>query len=290
MSLSALPVRPRCRVIVDNDWSGDPDGLLALAHHLLSPSNRVVAVTSSFLSPHFGSPVSKAADGAALAARLVEEVGLEDPPIVAAGCESPFDPTPSDGEASAAVSAITAEAHRDDHLPLHLVCGGPLTNVAAAVRLDPAIADRLRLVWVGGALDPATPEYNRDTDAEAAAYVLGLPDLETTLVPVEAYRQCAVSVAELEHGLCSSGALGRWLFERFTSLHLPDAIELGEVWPIGDSPPILLTALSTQSSRSEVRTVPGTQTTRRVLTEVDTRLIWGDLLAKLSLHEMKRLS
>jgi hypothetical protein len=42
-----LPVSPRCRVIVDNDYQGDPDGLVALAHHLLSPSNRVAAIMSS---------------------------------------------------------------------------------------------------------------------------------------------------------------------------------------------------------------------------------------------------
>jgi hypothetical protein len=27
-----LPVSPHCRVIVDNDYQGDPDGLVALAH------------------------------------------------------------------------------------------------------------------------------------------------------------------------------------------------------------------------------------------------------------------
>jgi purine nucleosidase len=46
-----LAVAPHCRVIVDNDYQGDPDGLVALAHHLLSPANRVTAVTSSFLNP-----------------------------------------------------------------------------------------------------------------------------------------------------------------------------------------------------------------------------------------------
>ena len=49
-----LPVAAHCRVVVDNDWAGDPDGLVALAHHLLSPTNRVTAVTSSFLDPVFG--------------------------------------------------------------------------------------------------------------------------------------------------------------------------------------------------------------------------------------------
>ena len=32
------PAGPRYRVISDNDYSGDPDGLFQLVHHLLSPS------------------------------------------------------------------------------------------------------------------------------------------------------------------------------------------------------------------------------------------------------------
>jgi hypothetical protein len=35
-----LRIARRCRVVVDNDWAGDPDGLVALAHHLLSPGHR----------------------------------------------------------------------------------------------------------------------------------------------------------------------------------------------------------------------------------------------------------
>jgi hypothetical protein len=30
-------IKPRMRVIVDNDFSGDPDGLFQMAHLLLSP-------------------------------------------------------------------------------------------------------------------------------------------------------------------------------------------------------------------------------------------------------------
>ena len=50
---NGLAISPHCRVIVDNDYQGDPDGLVALAHHLCSPVNRVAAVTSSFLNPRF---------------------------------------------------------------------------------------------------------------------------------------------------------------------------------------------------------------------------------------------
>ena len=35
---------PRIRVITDNDYSGDPDGLVQLAHLLLSPSVDIRAV------------------------------------------------------------------------------------------------------------------------------------------------------------------------------------------------------------------------------------------------------
>jgi len=46
-----------------------------------------------------------------------------------------------------------AEARRDDDLPLYLASGGPLTNVASALRDDPGIASRLTLIWIGGSLD-----------------------------------------------------------------------------------------------------------------------------------------
>src|SRR6188472_2436090 len=82
----------QCRVVVDNDYAGDPDGLLALAHHLLSPSNRVVAITSSFLNPRFVTPPATAgataADGARLAAALLAEIGLDSPPPISIGAEA----------------------------------------------------------------------------------------------------------------------------------------------------------------------------------------------------------
>ena len=84
-----LELRPLCRVVVDNDFSGDPDGLLALAHHLLAPSNRVVLITSSFLNQSLPGPHATAADGAAVAAELVGVVGGATP-AVEAGSERAF--------------------------------------------------------------------------------------------------------------------------------------------------------------------------------------------------------
>src|SRR5262245_46716015 len=58
MSTATTPFRPpagaRLRVISDNDYAGDPDGLFQLAHTLLSPSLDVRAVIGShfdFMAP-----------------------------------------------------------------------------------------------------------------------------------------------------------------------------------------------------------------------------------------------
>jgi purine nucleosidase len=271
-----IPVVAQSRVVLDNDWSGDPDGLIALAHHLLSPSNRVDAVTSSFLNPTFSGPAMGAEDGATLARELLAAVGGPGLPPVHAGSEEPF----GEGSGSPAADAIVTEARRDDELPLYLACGGPLTNVAEALRQAPDIATRFTLIWIGGALDPDAFEYNRDTDPAAAELVLAHEQLELHQFPLETYRRCAYSVAELEEDLAGTGALGRWLWEHFTDP--PDWARIGGVWPLGDSPPVLVTALSTESSTYTV------QGRRRVYTDVDTRLLFADLLAKLRRHARGR--
>jgi len=278
-----LRLAVQSRVIVDNDWAGDPDGLVALAHHLLSPTNRVVAVSSSLLNPMFGELGTTAARGAELARELVDLIGGSARPVVHVGAEAPFQPG---GAASPASEAIIAEARRDDDLPLHLVCAGPLTNVAAALDRAPEIASRLTLVWVGGSRAADVFEYNRDTDPRAAEFVLGLPELRIWQFPVETYRRCAYSVAELEHDLVASGRVGSWLWDRFLDLPLPDWLEHRAVWPLGDSPPVLVTALTDESSTWT--TPDGGTGARRVYTDVDFRLVVGDMLARLRLHEARQ--
>lgn len=263
-------------MILDNDWSGDPDGLVALAHHLLSPTNQVLAVTSTFLHPMFGSPQSRAADGARLAAELVDLVGRPGPqPIVAAGGEKPFD----EAEPSAASTTII-EVVRAADAPVAIACGGPLTNIAQALRSAPDIASRIHLLWVGGSLRAAEAEYNRDTDPDAAAMVFAVPGLRITQFPLEVYRSSVVVTAQLEADLTASGRLGVWLWRQFADLHLPDFLELAQTWVLGDSLPVIATALDETTCVFE-QTSPGVRT----CTSLDSQMLYEDLVAKLRLHE-----
>lgn len=275
ISTHSLPIRPACRVVVDNDWAGDPDGLVALAHHLLSPSNVVRAVTSSILNPAFGPVAGTAARGAALATALIDLVGVEVSGGVHAGREGVFDDTHVENPAAA---AIIREARREDPLPLYVVCAGPLTNIADALLAFPSLADEVTLVWVGGSTENGVWEYNRATD-EAAARSVAASTMPVIQYPLEAYRRATISVAELEQELGSCGDVGAWLWRRFVELPLPASISPGEIWAMGDSLPLLITALG-RSTFEDTPTAAGIRT----IDPNDLRLLIGDLCAKLRGH------
>lgn len=265
---------PARRLLIDNDWAGDPDGLVALAHHLLS-TDRVVAITSSRIAPIFPGADVGATKGVELVERLLVAIDPVNVPDIAAGRETPF---VGDGhEVSDAARLIIDHALRDGELPLTLVCAGPLSNVAEALRQEPEVARRVRLVWVGGAIED-TFEYNRDTDREAAELVFA-SDIAIEQFPLETYRRCTYSIAELEAGLTGS-VIGDVLWDAFAQLPIPPEMELGELWHLGDSLPLLVTSLSPSvEPRAEQRVVH---------TDVDFRLLVEDMRAKLTLHERRR--
>jgi len=276
--MDMIRVEPRCRVIIDNDWAGDPDGLVALAHHALSAANRIVGVTSSLTNPMFGPPGGMAQRGADLAAGLLRVLKRPEVSDVQAGSDAPFTGQARD---NAAAHAIVDAAAAGGELPLILVCAGPLTNVADALLLDPAVAHSLTLAWVGGAA-ANEEEYNYFTDPAAADFVLGNQRLAVWQFPAETYRQVVAPVAELDHAFRNSGPAGAWLWELYNSLEVPDFVKFGPLWCLGDSAPLVVTGLDDVTSTF---TETGTQPSRRTYTSVDTRLIMADFLAKLRLHQ-----
>lgn len=290
-----IPEKVMARVIVDNDFAGDPDGLVALAHQLMSPRTRVTHIKSSFLSPEFTMPGvtagKTAAQGKDIATELVRRLKAISAPAILAGAEGPM----SSGRApGVAAQAIVAEAMRDDPLPLWFTCGGPLTNLAEALILEPRIATRMKVAWIGGGGYPNGGwEYNLAMDAEAARTVIERSNVPFWQVPQPTYRQMQISVAELAADMRPISPFSRWLYDRFTSP--PDFVDLGGGWPMGDSPLVLLSALNAQSCvMREVSArriteklgygedIPGRRIT--VMEEVDARFIHADFLARLKLH------
>lgn len=297
----------RSRIIVDNDFGGDPDGLFQLAHHVLCTSVAVVQVISTRVPDHMVVPGRDIiAEGVEAADEVLELAGSPLRAVhgsraaLAAGEQG--SPT-----ASAVTEAIIREAMREDtDAPLYYAAGAGLTELASALLIEPRIAGRLTLVWIGGnAYDsPVTgPEFNTSSDPAAAGIVFR-SELPIWQVPESTYRQCVVSWAELDRDVASAGPLGSYLVDRWRRFtghveHLFGA-SLGECAVLGDSPLVLLTALQgtfrADPSSSPSSLVPrrpieedgsygdplGGRPPVRVFTGIDMRLLYGDLVAKLA--------
>jgi inosine-uridine nucleoside N-ribohydrolase len=238
-------------------------------------------------------------------------MGLADRHAVIAGAEGALksDRPP----ASAASDAIIAEALRaDESLPLFYCAGAGLTDLATAWLREPRIARRLTLVWIGGPEYPGVwypppkkelSEYNLTIDIKAAQTIFGKSDIDIWQVPRSTYRQMMVSYEELLEKVRPSGALGDYLVTQIERVmeaiqKAPGTGNLGEVYILGDSPLVTLTALMSpwtpdpSSSLYVTRPCPnisdqGEYVTRphgrpvRVYTQIDTRLTFEDLYAKL---------
>jgi hypothetical protein len=297
------------RVIIDNDFGGDPDGLFQLAHHLLSPSVEVRAVIGSINYPEgfYGKPGT--ASHACREARELLGIMHRNPLLLKGGKTAMKNPSlavPSEG-----ASFIVKEAMREDtKLPLVVVCGAGLTDIASAYLMEPKIAGRLRLVWIGGGEYPGqssppgvkNPEYNLGIDIVAARVVFNDSGIPIWQVPRNAYRQALVSRAELMENVAGKGALGDFLKERLDDLIGRMHGTPGEAYVLGDSPLVLLTALQSlweedpSSSRFVSLAAPAISDKGyyqenpkgrkiRVYDSLDTRLMFGDFFAKLALQK-----
>jgi len=76
-----------------------------------------------------------------------------------------------DFDGAAAVDFIIETARKPAAQKLVLLAVGKLTNVALALEKDPAIAQRVRVVWLGSNY-PEPGEYNQDNDTLALNYIL----------------------------------------------------------------------------------------------------------------------
>ncbi len=236
-----MSARRLVNVLIDTDIGDDVDDAFALALAARLPDLRLCGVTTVV------GPVERRA---ALAAALLAAAGRPDVPVVA-GARAMSDGRPGParfsheigewGETIGGFSKVQVTdfvlALSRDHAPLTIIGLGPLTNIAAALGRDPALAGRARLVAMGGALCPPYPDWNLRCDPAAARAVLrsGLP---VTLVGMHVTRRARFGPARLRRLLATDDPLARVLgrcvlawrtWQRRTPI-LHDALTVAIAW------------------------------------------------------------
>ncbi len=202
---------------------------------------------------------------------------------------------------SEGASLIIAEALSADERPLFVAMQGALTDLAAAILIEPSICGRMTAIWIGGGQYPeGGAEFNLSQDI-AAANVVMKSGMALWQVPKNVYKQMAVSLAELQNRVMPCGKIGRYLFTQMVEFnrkyagiaHWPH----GEMWGLGDSPTIsVLFEESEKQDCFDVIPAPtisyedmryihdGKNRKIRVYTRVDSRITLEDFYAKLKLN------
>jgi hypothetical protein len=307
-------ILPRIRVISDNDYAGDPDGLFQLAHQALSPTSVLTHVLGTPHAPFVDQGISNLSEAAVQVAKdCLALCGRGDVPVLVGTDQKMVDrKTPIE---TAAVRAIIEEAMRTDtDLPLYFTAGAGLGALASAWLIEPRIAEKLTLVWIGGheheGLTPVPPgapdmEYNLSIDPIAGQVIFNDSNINIWHVPRDMYRWVMASRAELKARVLPHGPLGEYLYNSLARVSMMVQKRfnksMGEIYVLGDSPLVLLSTLQTAfeptpaSSPWITKPCPNILDNGlyeenpngrpiRVFTQIDNRLLLEDLYAKIELH------
>lgn len=297
-----------------NYVSGDADGFFATVHQILSPTGEL----RTMVGTDGGGRGETAVRSTALLNDIVNIMGRQSQIKVYEGAANRIRQAGTPIR-SAGTQAIIDEAMRtDSKLPLFIAVGGGLTEVASAVMIEPKIADRFTLVWIGGDALPGggTGETNFNIDALAAQYLYNDTSVKIWQVPRAVYKTCLVSATEIQAFVAPYGKIGAWLYDRLGDLNrrFGSGFNAGETWTLGDSPLVILTALQdwnpvrtasgiefnkTGSSEYDEVFAPsfnpdGTFSPRsggrkiRIYKSIDTRMMFNDFFAKMRVNYQRQ--
>ncbi len=300
-----VPKAKKYRVIVHTDCKNEADDQFALAHHLMTPKFDVVGIIAGHFNAntHFYPAGTTAKASYDEVMKVIELMGLTEEygEKVVKGAEYPMideeTPQPSDG-----AQMIIDEAMKESDHPLFVVFQGGITDLASAILMEPAICDRMTAVWIGGGMYPSGGfEFNLLQDIKAAnvAFASTMPFWQ---IPINVYKQMAVSLAELQVRVKPYGEIGKYLFEQMVEFN----DKLGElmIWPHGESWGLgdqgTVTVLLEEQQRMNYDWIPAPRITDdmfyiheqnnrpiRVYHTLDTRLTMEDFYAKLIINYSK---
>jgi purine nucleosidase len=282
------------RIIVNTDAKNEADDQYAIVHALLSPTLDI----RGLIPAHFGAERSARSmeDSRDEIDLLLELMGRTGQVTVANGAPTalPDESTPVDSPGAQLIIEESKTATADD--PLFVTFLGPLTDMASAILLDPAIVGRpVVVVWIGGmghgGVDPSYDaiEFNLRNDITSANVVFD-SGITVWQVPANVYSAVSVGYTELEEKIAGTSKLADYLIEQlveWNAAHHPGPIEQRS---LGDSPAISLVlnprggtfrTLPAPRFALDGSYLPGSGHPIRVCESVDVRFLLEDMFAKI---------
>ena len=280
-------------VVLDTDTYNEVDDQFAMAYALLSPER--MNVQAIYAAPFFNSRSTSPGDGMeksyAEILRLLDKMNISPEGLVYRGSADimPDMHTPVDSPAARDLIARAMARPADD--PLYVMAIGAITNVSSAILMEPAIRDRIVVIWLGGQplYWPTAAEFNLSGDlyASRVLYDCGVPLVQVPCMTVASHL--LATVPELEAYLSGRNALCDALVELFSAYTDDPFGWAKEIWDV--SVPGCL--MNPDWCRSEIQPSPilslDTQTMSvnasrhpiRIVTVLDRNAMFRDMYRKL---------
>lgn len=295
MNTFNIPIEKKPRVIINTDAKNEVDDQFAIVHALLTESFDL----KGLIAAHFGtvkSPHTRQ-DSRDETELLLKMMALENQVRVEDGADYALTDEQSPVD-SAGARLIIEEAMKDDKRPLYIAFLGPLTDMASALLLEPAIAEKnIKVIWIGGGKYPeGGSEYNLGNDIMAANVIMK-SKLELWQVPRNVYRMMPVSYSEMMARIYPCGELGKYLTKNVIDYNNERPGAPCEYRVLGDSPAIGL-IMYDDAGEWNMKPAPeigndmkyihtGKHRPIKVYKNIDSRFIMEDFYAKLSAFTKK---
>ena len=215
-------------VVLDTDTYNEIDDQFALA--FLIKSDEKICLKGIYAAPFFNQNSSSPEDGMEKSYNeifnvlsLMERDDLKH--LVKRGstrylsCENEY------AESEAARNLAEIAMSYTPQKPLYIVSIGAITNIASAILMQPAIIDRIVIIWLGGnALHwQDTSEFNMSQDVAAARIIFGCGAAVVQLPCMGVVSAFTVSGHELEYWLRGKNKLCDYLVDVTTKAALHDS-------------------------------------------------------------------
>lgn len=306
-----FPTDRSIRVITDTDCYCECDDQYCVTHMLMTPRFDMKGVIAEQYGTREGNDSEQKSYEEIQ--NLVHLMGMDGEINILHGAPGalPDEHTPVDSEGA---RFIIEEAMKDDPRPLFVCNQGAATNIASAYLMEPKIAEKITVIWIGGGVYPKGGwEFNQNNDINAAR-VLFKSNMELWQVPMNVYSTMKVSFFELMEKVYPCGDIGKYLVEntmrvgrKFTErglLHRRPGQTAGEaatsfggeLWSLGDSPCVGL-MLNNTMGKFHVTDAPCDLTDEgcydlsrpgsrkiRVYDTIDSHFILNDMFEKLKFY------
>lgn len=300
MDFQSAQPQTKLPLLIDTDTFNEIDDQFALVYAFVNQD--IFDLKAVVAAPYFHERVSTPLEGMMNSygeiVNIFDLYGQDAEGLIFKGADR-FMESCDDVVKSEGVEKLIELALAQEDGPLYVVAIAAATNIASAIKLCPAIIDKIRVVWLGGQpySESSAKEFNLRQDV-GAAQVLFDSGVDLVHVPCREVAQALTTTkSELAAGLEDCSRIGDYLLSLFSNYVDERKIEEKTIWDVAT----IAYLVNKDWVKTEVAASPvlmddmswGQKDGRHdivVATHVDREKVFSDFFRKLKLAMSKKCS